>query len=206
MNKLVLPQGSIDFGKNIPAHDVNLIGPTVELLARPDLHPALSDMLIEAAQEAHGSPGLFKRQGEFPAPLEDDFAISADASRYYKSGKSFFYRFLPFGLASLVSRIVVVFVPLAVLLIPGLRLIPAALKWRMQMRVNRWYRELLALERNLPGDATPGRRETLMAELGHIKNEVNKMKVPASFADQFYGLRGHIQFVRNSLLNTGQKG
>src|SRR5208282_2304598 len=70
VNKLVLPQGSIDFGKNIPAHDVNLIGPTVELLARPSLHPALSDVLIETAQEAHGSPGLFKRRGEFPAPIQ----------------------------------------------------------------------------------------------------------------------------------------
>jgi hypothetical protein len=202
VNKLVLPQGSIDFGRNIPAHDVNLIGPTVELLARPDLHPALSDMLIEAAQEAHGAAGVFKRRGEFPAPIQHDFPISSDASRYYKSGKSFFYRYLPFGLASLVSRIVVVFVPLAVLLIPALRVIPAAFKWRMQMRINRWYRELLALERNLPGDGAPARRETLMAQLGHIENEVNKMKVPASFADQFYGLRGHIQFVRDRLLQN----
>jgi hypothetical protein len=72
----------------------------------------------------------------------------------------------------------------------------------MQMRINRWYRELLALERNLPGDGAPGRRETLMSQLGHIENEVNKMKVPASFADQFYGLRGHIQFVRDRLLNA----
>jgi TRAP-type uncharacterized transport system substrate-binding protein len=205
VNKLELPQGSIDFGKNIPAHDVNLIGPTVELLARPELHPALSDMLIEAAQETNGAPALFQRRSEFPAPIQHDFPISADASRYYKSGKSFFYRLLPFGLASLASRIVVVFVPLVVLMIPALRIIPSAFKWRMQMRINRWYRELLALERNLPGDAAPGSRETLMSQLGHIENEVNKMKVPASFADQFYGLRGHIQFVRDRLLNTGQK-
>jgi hypothetical protein len=199
VNKLNLPQGSIDFGRNIPAHDVNLIGPTVELLARPDLHPALSDMLIEAAQEAHGAPGLFKSRGEFPALVQHDFPISADASRYYKSGKSFFYRFLPFGLASLVSRIVVVFVPLVVLLIPALRIIPAAFKWRMQMRINRWYRELLALERNLPGEGTPAGVEKLMAELGRIEHEVNKMKVPTSFAGQFYDLRGNIQFVRNRL-------
>jgi TRAP-type uncharacterized transport system substrate-binding protein len=206
VNKLVFPQGSIDFGRNIPAHDVNLIGPTVELLARPDLHPALSDMLIEAAQETNGAPGLFQRRGEFPAPLLHDFPISDDAIRYYKSGKRFFYSFLPFGLASLVSRIVVVFVPLIVLLIPALRIIPAAFKWRMQMRINRWYRELLALERSLPGEGTPANREKLMAQLGRIENEVNKMKVPTSFAGQFYDLRGNIQFVRHSLLNTGQKG
>ena len=33
---------------------------------------------------------------------------------------------------------------------------------------------------------------------------LSKMKVPASFADQFYGLRGHIGFVRERLLNNKQ--
>jgi TRAP-type uncharacterized transport system substrate-binding protein len=201
LNKLVLPQGSLDFGKNIPAHDVNLIGPTVELLARPNLHPALSDTLIETMQGVHGGPGTFKRRGEFPAAIEHDFPISTDATRYYKSGKTLLYRHLPWELASLINRILVAFVPLVVVLIPGLRIIPAAFKWRMQMRINRWYRELLALERRLPSDGAPDKRERLMTQLGHIEEEVNKMKVPASFADQFYGLRGHILFVRERISN-----
>jgi hypothetical protein len=198
INKLIFPQGSIDFGKNIPAHDVNLIGPTVELLARPSLHPALSDLLIETAQHVHGQPGLFKRRGEFPTPVEHDFPISKDATRYYTSGKSTFYKFLPFWLASLVSRILVVGVPLVVL-IPVLRAIPAFFRWKMQMRINRWYRELLALERALPADRTAARRDLALNQLANIESEVNKMKVTASFADQFYDLRGHIQFVRQRL-------
>ncbi|MBS1198787.1 MAG: hypothetical protein H6R18_2572, partial [Proteobacteria bacterium] len=44
LNKLVLLEGSIDFGKNIPSHNINLLSPTVELIARADLHPALSDL------------------------------------------------------------------------------------------------------------------------------------------------------------------
>jgi TRAP-type uncharacterized transport system substrate-binding protein len=199
VNKLVLPQGTIDFGRNIPARDVNLIGPTVEILARRNLNSALSDMLIETAQEVHGGIGVFKHRGEFPAPIEHDFHISGDAVRYYKSGKKIFYSALPFWLASLVSRILLVFVPLMVLLIPGLRIIPAAFKWRMQMRINRWYRELLALERNLKDDGTPAKREKMMTQLGRIEEEVNKMKVPTSFAGQFYDLRGNILFVQNQL-------
>lgn len=199
VNKLVLPQGSINFGQNIPAHDVNLIGPTVELIARPDLHPALVDMLIETAQRVHGSPGVFKRRGEFPAAIEHDFPISAEASRYYKNGKSLVYRFLPFWLASRVNTVLVALVPLIVLLIPAMRLIPAAFRWRMQLRINRWYRELLALERNLPGPGAPANREKILQQLTRIENDVNKMKVPTSFAGQFYDLRGNIMFVRNRL-------
>jgi hypothetical protein len=42
----------------------------------------------------------------------------------------------------------------------------------------------------------------LLTRLGHIEKTVNKMKVPASFADQFYVLRQNIIFVRNKLTTT----
>ena len=204
LNKLELPKGSIDFGRNIPSHDVNLIGPTVEIIARPDLHPALSDLLIEAAQEVHGSASLLRRRGEFPAPLEHEFPISSDASRYYKSGKSFLYRYLPFWMASLANRIIVVFVPIIVVLIPGLRLIPAIFRWRIRLRIFRWYRALLALEQDLVAEMSPELREELLARLDHIEEAVNIMKMPASYAEQFYVLRGHIAFVRSRLTNGTQ--
>ncbi len=198
LNKLELPRGSIDFGKNLPAHDVNLIGPTVELLARADLHPAVVDLLLEAAREVHGKASLMQRRGEFPAPLEHDFPISEEASRYYKSGKSFLYRHLPFWIASLVNRVLVVIVPAIVLLIPALRVIPALLRLRVKLRLYRWYRALLLLDRELLANS-PGDREEFLKRLDEIEKAVNKMKVPASFADQFYGLRGHINFVRERL-------
>ena len=66
LTKLELPEGSIDFGRNIPAQGVYLIGPSMEILARPNLHPALSDLLLEAAREVHGGLSLLRRKGEFP--------------------------------------------------------------------------------------------------------------------------------------------
>ena len=86
LNKLVLPMGSLDLGKNLPSQDLNLLAPTVELIARDSLHPALSDLLLEAAREVHSGPGLFRKRGEFPVPLEHEFRLSPDAARYYASG------------------------------------------------------------------------------------------------------------------------
>jgi hypothetical protein len=202
LSMLELPQGSTDLGRNIPAQDIHLIGPTVELVARQKLHPALSDLLLEAAREVHGRASLLQRKGEFPAPLEHDIRLSAEALRFYKSGKSFFYRFLPFWLASLTSRIVVVFVPMIVVLIPVLRSIPVVYRWRIRSRIFRWYRALLAVEREYLGDADPAHRERLLKRLEDIENAVNRIKVPASFADLFYALRIHIGFVRD-LVNGG---
>jgi hypothetical protein len=199
LSKLVLPMGSVDFGKNIPHHDIQLIGPTVELIARPDLHPALSDLLLEAAREVHGRATLFAHQGEFPAPIEHEYRISADALSYYKSGKSFLYRYLPFQLASLANRIIVVFVPMVIVLIPGLKIIPALYRWRINLGIYRWYRALLIVEKDLTGQVSPEKRTELIERLNQIDQAVNIMKVPASFAEQFYVLRGHIDFVRERL-------
>lgn len=196
LTKLQLPQGSIDLGRNIPSHDVNLVGPTVQLVARGNLHPALCDLLLESARHVNGIPTLLQHRNEFPAPLAQEFRISDEATRFYNSGKRFLYRSLPFWLASLVNRILVAFVPMLLLLIPGLKLIPAAYKWRIQLHIYRWYRGLLRLERELNG---AGNRDELRKRLDRIEKSVNGMKVPASFASQFYGLREHIGFVRGRL-------
>jgi TRAP-type uncharacterized transport system substrate-binding protein len=139
LNKLQLPKGSLDLGEDIPAEDVQLVGPTVELVAREGLHPALSDLLLEAAREVHGRAGLYKKRGEFPAPLEHEFRISPDAARYYASGKSFLYRTFPFWVASLIARVIAVLVPVILVLVPAFRIVPALYRWRMTSRIYRWY-------------------------------------------------------------------
>ena len=202
LHKLTMPRGAMNFGKDIPARDITLIGPTVELVARKNLHPALSDLLLAAAMEIHGRPALFQNRGEFPAALENELPISDDAKRYYKSGKTFLYRYLPFWLASLINRILVVFVPLLIILIPGLKSIPALFHWRMKLRINRWYRQLLHVEQDALRPLDAGERDTLARRIDAIEAEVHKMKVPAAYGDQFYVLRTHISFVRGKLGNT----
>ncbi|HVO07890.1 MAG TPA: TAXI family TRAP transporter solute-binding subunit [Burkholderiaceae bacterium] len=200
LNKLLLPRGALDFGEDIPRDDVQLIGPTVELIARDSLHPALSDVLLEAAREVHGRPGLYKKRGEFPAPLEHEFRMSPDALRYYASGKSFLYRTFPFWVASLIARIVAVLVPVILVLIPAMRIVPALYRWRMTSRIYRWYGVLQRLERDaLRPDVDAQRRRELMQQLDQVERAVVKIVVPPAFGDVFYGLRGHIASVRESL-------
>jgi TRAP-type uncharacterized transport system substrate-binding protein len=198
LNKLRLPEGAIDLGKNLPSQDAWLIGPTVELVARPDLNPAVSDLLLEAAQEVHGKASMFQRPHEFPAALEQEYPISADARRFYSNGKTYLYRKFPFWFASLISRMLVSFVPI-VLLIPSLRMIPATYRWQMQLRLRRWYRKLVALERELVREKVPARQDELLQRLDEIERAVKHLKMPASFADQFYNLRAHIDYVRLKL-------
>ena len=202
LTELKIPKGVFDLGKNIPSRDIRLIAPTAELIARDDLHPALSDLLIEAAKEVHSGASVLQNADEFPAPLAHEFHISDDAARYYKSGKSFFYRTLPFWLASLVDRTLVVLLPIILLLIPGFKLVPLLYGWRIKSRIYRWYGILIALERAAVTDTdTPEQQAELLKRLDSIEEAVNRMKMPLAFADQFYVLREHIGFVRMRLLN-----
>jgi hypothetical protein len=200
LNKMELPEGSIDLGLDLPAQDVVLIGPTVELVARQGLHPALSDLLIEVAQDVHRRPGLLNKTGEFPAAIEHEFKISSDALRFYKSGKGLLVRAVgSFWLGSLLNRILVVFVPFLIVLIPTLRFLPVVYRWRIQLQLYRFYRPLLLLERDAAGTLTREQEQELLRRLDGIEQAVYRLRVPASFADQFYGLRGHIAFVRQRL-------
>ena len=199
LSELELPPGSLDLGKNTPSQTLTMLAPTVELIARPSLHPALSDMLIQAAQEVHDRATLLQKAGEFPAPLEHEYRVSDDAMRYYKSGKSFAYKHLPFWLASLVDRLVIVLVPLAVVLIPGAKVVPWLYKWRINARIYRRYAELMALERMAFGETTATQRADLLKRLDEIERRIVTDKLPASAAEQLYVLRQHIQFVRSRI-------
>ncbi|WP_321788530.1 TAXI family TRAP transporter solute-binding subunit [Paraburkholderia sp. J94] len=195
-----LPPGVLDLRRRVPPQTVHLIGPTVEIVARDTLHPAISDLLIEAASEVNGVPGLMQRAGEFPSPVAHDFRISEDATRYYKSGKSFLYRTLPFWLASVADRLLVLLLPLAVLVFPALRAIPAMYRWRVRSRIYRYYGALIAIERDALKHTNEAERHALIEELDEIERSLNTLRMPLAYADAFYVLREHIGFVRMHLV------
>ena len=206
LNKLVVPAGAFDLGENLPATDINLLAPTVELVVRPNLHPAISDLLIEAAMEVHSHASLLQQAGQFPTPAIHTFPISAEAARYYKSGdKSFVYRHFPFWLASLLDRVIVLLVPIFVVVIPSLKYLPQLYKWRINSRIHKRYGELMALERESLRPMSEARRNELLARLREIEEAVIKRKIPGSHAEQLYLLRQHISFVREQLTRESRE-
>jgi TRAP-type uncharacterized transport system substrate-binding protein len=198
LDRIVIPMGAYDLAKNLPATDLTLVASSVELVARADLHPAISDLLMETLREVHGRPFLLQRAGEFPAAREHDIPLSADARRYYESGKRWLYRMMPFWAASLADRFLVVFLPLLLLLVPVFRLVPTLYRWRVRQRVYRIYGALLELERDLRAHGTDDRGR-LLERLEAIERRADALNLPLGYADQFYVLREHIVFVRTRL-------
>ncbi|HXS22136.1 MAG TPA: TAXI family TRAP transporter solute-binding subunit [Steroidobacteraceae bacterium] len=198
LHELQIPEGTFDLGANLPAKPLTMLAPAVEMIARSGLHPALCDLLIEAAQEVHGRATLLQSAHQFPSTYTS-YPLASEAARYYKSGRSFTYRYLPFWVASLVNRIAVVLVPILIILIPGLRYLPNLYRWRVDARIHRRYGELMALERESLEKLTPERRAALLERLEEIERAVILRKIPGSHAEHLYQLREHIEFVRMTL-------
>jgi hypothetical protein len=204
LSKLTLPRGAIDLVRDIPSRDVTLVAPVASLVARESIHPALIDVLLGAATAVHGQPGLFQRAGEFPNPRQVDFPLSSEADRYYKSGRRFLQRYLPFWAATLVDRLLVLLVPLFALAIPLMRIVPSLYGWRVRSRVYKWYGQLKFLEEAWRRDPAARTREGWLAELDELEARVNRIRTPLAFANQLYILREHIALVRRAVLGTAR--
>ncbi|WP_075794882.1 TAXI family TRAP transporter solute-binding subunit [Massilia putida] len=205
LTHVVLPRGIVDLGRDIPAHDMHLIAPTATLVAREDLHPALIDLFVKAATDIHGGTGWFQQQGQFPSPRYTEIPVAREAAKYYRDGPPFLQRYLSFWLANLFDRLWVVVVALAALIIPLSKIVPPLYVWRIRSRVYRWYGQLRAVEQALENAGEEHRDEAraeLLRRLDDIEQRVNHISIPLAYADALYGLRSHINFVRQRVRAT----
>jgi len=197
LTKLILPRGVFDFVSNKPAQDVTLVSPTANLLSRDTLHPALAFLLMRAAREIHGPPGLLNRMGDFPAPLNSEFPLSSEAERYFTSGPPFLQRYLPYWIAVMVDRLWIILLPALALLVPLMRIIPPLYRWRVRSRIYRWYAQLEDVEFELEEDVSPERLRELLERLDQIESSVNHINTPLAYSDELYTFRHAVNLIRN---------
>jgi hypothetical protein len=97
-----------------------------------------------------------------------------------------------------------VLVPLVLLLVPVFRVVPTVYRWRIRQRVYRVYASLLELERDVRRHAV-GDRAGLLERLDTIERRADALKLPLTYADQFYVLREHILLVRQRLTSRADE-
>jgi TRAP-type uncharacterized transport system substrate-binding protein len=195
LSAVVLPRGIIDLAHDQPPQDVHLVGPTAMLVARDGTHPALLQLLVEAAAQVHGGAGWFQRKGDFPNTRGTTIPISPEATRFYKDGRPWLQRYLPFWLANLIERMGVALISIIAVLIPLSRVVPPLYQFRIRSRVFRWYGQLRTLE-DAVGKRSP---QELHQELDAMETRLGRVHVPLSYTDELYALRSHIDLVRGRL-------
>jgi TRAP-type uncharacterized transport system substrate-binding protein len=200
ISRLTLSEGTIDLERNLPQQQVSLIGTKAMLAARDGLHPALINLLVDAAREIHAEQDEFKAAGEFPNTAPVDLRVSLHADNYRRYGASAFYNYLPFWVAAFLERAIILLVPMLVVLLPLLSYIPKFIRWRMRSRIYRWYGELALIERDVGSGQDLPPIDQWLRDLDRIEHAVEGVRTPACYASEAYTLRDHIGLVRRAVL------
>ena len=198
LSKLVLPRGVADLPRDRPAKDLTLVATKTSLVVRRDLHTAIQYLLLEAASEVHGAPGVFNKAGEFPAAEPIDLPLSMSAQEYYRGGQPFLQRHLPFWLAALASPLVVL-IPVVGLLYPLFRLVPELYRQIVENRIFRLYSELKFLELEWEASASDTIADALSERLDRLEERADHLRVPSAYTHMLYTLKHHISLVRQRL-------
>jgi TRAP-type uncharacterized transport system substrate-binding protein len=203
LTRLVLPAGGLSLEANLPPEDTLLLAPAATLVVRGDFHPALVDLFLVTAAAIHGRRGLFEAAKQFPSADHLEFPLMSEAERYYRSGPPFLSRYLPFWAATLVDRVKVLLLPLLVL-VPVVRLAPAAYRWRVRSKIIKRYRDIVDVDHRVARRPSATECAALLADLDRIEDEVRQLRVPLGYADAHYHLRLHLDLVRRRVLERQQ--
>jgi TRAP transporter TAXI family solute receptor len=199
LSHVILPKGVLNPSKRWPPEDIHLLAPTTNLIVRDNVHPALVHLLLEAAVEIHGGAGWVHKAGEFPALKTQDFPISDQAQRYFKSGGSVLYDYLPFWAATFVDRMILLLIPLGFVLIPLIGVMPWIYTWKNRSKYYPWYRALKELEEELRANPQPEHADGYRRRLDRIEDAVGRIRVTVAFYDEIFLLEDHIACVRKMI-------
>jgi hypothetical protein len=196
---LTVPRGVIDIKTDLPDQDISTVAVTANLLVRSDLHPALMYLLLDAASEIHGHQSLLADAGTYPNAKRQDVPVAAEAERFYRQGKPFLQRYLPFWMANLIDRMLVLLIPLFAVLIPAIKFLPDLYTYRLKSRIMRGYGELRVLEKSFTADPAPEMVKGYLERLDAIEQEINDLHLPRWYASEGYRFRAAIDLVRERL-------
>jgi hypothetical protein len=191
-------EGMLDLNQNIPAADIRLLAVAASLVVRNDLHPDHVRVLLRAAEQVHRRKGRFEEEERLPSALLAELPIHEDARRYFRDGPSWLERRLPFRIAGLVDRLVLILLPVMAILPAFFGGVLPLLERRGRNRILAFYPRLREVEREadiLPREAV----EEEIVRLQAMDHEVSERHVPDRFLCDLYTLRVHIALVLDRL-------
>ena len=193
LTKVSLPAGILDFARNFPSEEINLVAPRANLVANKTFHPALTEILVEIISRVHREKTLFHdnddEDDKLPSGKNQDFELAEAADRYYESGKSELRRYFPFWMTAFIQR----FSPFALPLFGFLPLymLPALVASLDQRRKRRYYEQLaLILEQAERGETTA---EQTVDALNSLDENLRNSRVPPRIMPDIFTLQERIE-------------
>jgi TRAP transporter TAXI family solute receptor len=199
LTKLNFPAGVANLEQDKPDHDITLLATKSSLIVRADMHPALQYLVLEMIAGVHSRAGIFQEAGEFPAAEALDIPLSAEARHYYKSGRPFLQRYLPFWLAAWAEQLVLLLLPVIAMGYPLIKGLMSLYGWGMQRRIFSLYGEMHWLETQIDQLNGQAPSDELLTRMQRLEARVRRVKVSANYMPLLYSLKDSLANIRRRL-------
>lgn len=195
LSRVAVGEGMLNMARNTPDRDIVTLGPVATLIAGADFHPSLTPLILEAAREVLKDGSLLDPAGSYPQRPPRSLQTLAEADYYYDKGLPILQRYLPFRIASLADRYIILAIPLVILLFPLFKAIGPIYQWRIRARIYRWYKHLREIDQQLYSGKLSGDIEDEIARLEKLEDELARVEVPLSYSSELYELHMHLRYM-----------
>ncbi|MDY7218889.1 TAXI family TRAP transporter solute-binding subunit [Denitrificimonas sp. JX-1] len=201
LSQIEVPQGLLNLATNQPHQDIVTLGPAAMLMANENFHPALTALILAAAQEVMSAGTLIDAPGTWPQNFPHEFSTLTEAEYFHTKGLPLLQRYLPFRIASLADRYIILVIPLLMLLFPLFKVAGPIYRWRIRARIYRWYKYLRDVDQRFNNFTLPEHIDEEIQRLHDLQEELAKVEVPLSYTNELYELHLHVGFVLKRLQN-----
>lgn len=199
ITEIKVGQGLLNLATNQPQQDTNTVSAVAMLMANESFHPALTALILAAAQEVMKSGTLIDKPDTWPKNLPNNFESLTEAEYFHSKGLPLLQRYLPFRIASLADRYIILVIPLLVLLFPLFKIAGPVYRWRIRARIYRWYKYLRDVDKQLSNETLPLHLDEEISRLTALQDELAKVEVPLSYTNELYQLHLHVRYVLQRL-------
>ena len=197
LSKVTLPKGSSSFSGNLPTKDIQLIAANANIVARTDVHPAIAFLLMDIASEIHAGSGLVHNTKQFPNDQSLQFNQSDESKRFFKTGRPFLQRYLPFWLANLIERLLVSIVPVLAIAIPLIKLVPGYFDFQEKSEILQLYEQGMQTDRMVRSSQLT--KADALDQIVQLNRRLDALNLGASRHIDVYNLRAHLELIRERL-------
>ena len=205
LSRVEVGEGMLDLGHNVPDRNIATLGPVATLVAGEGFHPSLTPLILEAARTVLKNGSLLDPAGSYPTRPPLSLPILDEAEYYYAKGLPILQRYLPFRIASLADRYIILAIPLVILLFPLFKAIGPIYQWRIRARIYRWYKHLREIDQQLYSGKLEGDISAEIERLEKLEDELARVEVPLSYSNELYELHMHLRYMIERLHAVQQR-
>ena len=196
---VAVSHGLLNLANDQPDRDLHTLSAQALLVVNDNFHPAIAPLILATAQKVMADGSLLEKADSWPQADSQAFEMLPEAEYFHHKGPPLLQRYLPFRIASLADRYIILVIPLLVVLFPLFKIAGPVYRWRIRARIYRWYKYLRDIDKKFNRNTLPAQLDEEILRLQALQNELAKVEVPLSYTHELYELHLHVRFVIHRL-------